>query len=346
MKFRRGLYGIVAVAGVALSTTSAGCANEPIDNDSEAITRAAATVPAPAGDVYQDVYNSVDTSRLDTLLRDMTGVNPVTVDGQTFSITNRYQADAKTNYRKYWTAYFQSLGLTVTPMTFPTNSGIEAQGHNLEAVLPGAVADSVVVIVHYDSTGPHGADNPGVDDDMTGMSIMMETARILNGYRGRLHNTVRFVAADYEEWGGLAGARAYAKYIQQLSVQQQFHVIASIDDEQSGWKEGANTFDMFDHACNMSSPSSTSLSALLSDTATKYSHIATHNGGCIGPNSDLYAMWEVGVPSVVYGEHDPFRNPHFDQEGGDTYDRITKDYFFQIAQVGVTFSARVATIDP
>jgi hypothetical protein len=157
---------------------------------------------------------------------------------------------------------------------------------------------------------------------------------------------VRFVASDYEEWSGLAGARAYARYIQQLSLQQHFRVVASVDDEQSGWKEGANTIDMFDRACNGSSPSSSSLSALLGDTAAKYSHLATHNGGCIGPNSDLYAMWEVGVPAVVYGEHDPFNNPHFDREGGDTYDKIAKDYFFQIAQVGVTLAARMAGIDP
>jgi Zn-dependent M28 family amino/carboxypeptidase len=306
----------------------------------------ATSADTTGGDVYQDVYNGVDTNHLDALLRDMTGVNPVTVAGQTFSITNRYAADAKTNYRKYWTSYFESLGMTVTPQAFAVNSGIETQGHNLEAILPGKVADSVVIIVHYDSTGPHGADNAGVDDDMTGMSIMMETARILNAYRGRVHNTVRFVAADYEEWGGLAGARAYAKYVQQLASQQHFKLVASIDDEQSGWKEGTNAFVMFDRACNGHSPDSSSLSALLGDTATKYSHIAAHNSGCMGPNSDMYAMWEVGSPAVVFSEYDPFNNPHFDQEGGDTYDRITKDYFFQIAEVGVTFGARVVGIDP
>jgi hypothetical protein len=81
----------------------------------------------------------------------------------------------------------------------------------------------------------------------------------------------------------------------------------------------------------------------LAAVASSYSKLSVTRG-CISENSDHYAMWEIGVPSVVFSEHDPFENPHFDKEGGDTYERIAKDYYFQIAQIGVTFAATLAGV--
>jgi Zn-dependent M28 family amino/carboxypeptidase len=296
---------------------------------------------AVLADDYQTVFQDVNQTHLISLLKDMSGVNPVTVNGETFTISERYSAASKTNYRKYWTAYFQSLGLQVNALNYDTQYNIETQGHNLEAILPGKSADSIVIIVHYDSIGPHGADNPAVDDDMTGMSTMLETARILKTYQGQLQHTVRFVAADYEEWGDLEGARNYAQYIKKLAQQQGFKIVSAVDDEQSGWKEGTNEFDVFD--CG-GATDSTALGQMLIHTASQYSQIGTTEG-CMGDNSDHYAMWEIGVPAVVFSEHDPFQNNHFDQQGGDTFDKIDQGYYFQIAQVGVTFAAQMIGID-
>jgi Zn-dependent M28 family amino/carboxypeptidase len=292
-----------------------------------------------AEDVYKGVFASVDQNHLQSLLKDMSGVNPVTVGKETFSITDRYLPASKTNYRKYWTNYFQSLGMPVRELPYSnSHRNGEAQGHDLEAVLKGASPDSVVIIVHYDSIGPNGADNPAADDDMSGMATLMETARVLAAQQGKLQHTVRFVAADYEEWGGLEGARAYAKYIDALSKKENFKIVAAIDDEQNGWNEGSdNVFDVFSCGGNTDS---TGVGDMLVETAALYSGMTTTRG-CMGENSDHYAMWEIGVPAVVFSEHDPFNNPHFDQEGGDTYERIDQAYNFRIAQVGVTFAARL-----
>ncbi|MFI5361876.1 MAG: M28 family metallopeptidase [Elusimicrobiota bacterium] len=295
-----------------------------------------------AEEVYKGVFASVDNGHIQALLKDMSGVTPVTVGGETFSITDRYSPASKANYRKYWTHYFKSLGMTVQELPYHNTHGNgETEGHDVEAVLPGQSPDSVVIIVHYDSIGPNGADNPAADDDMSGMSMLMETARILAAHKGKLQHTVRFVAADYEEWGGLEGARAYAKYIKSLSEQRGFKIVAAVDDEQSGWNEGSDhVFDVF--SCG-GATDSTAMGDMLVETASLYSDMTTTRG-CMGENSDHYAMWEIGVPAVVFSEHDPFNNPHFDQEGGDTYDRIDQGYIFRIAQVGVTFAARVVGI--
>ncbi len=299
---------------------------------------------------YRDVFGAVDQSRLQHLLGDMCGQNPVTVDGQSFSIHDRYLPASKTNYRKYWSAYMSSLGMTPTTMTYATKSGAETSGHNVEAVLPGKVADSVVILVHYDSMGPHGADNAAADDDMTGMAILMETARILSQYKGRLHNTVRFVATDYEEWSSLSleGARKYATYIQALGKTQGFKVVAAIDNEQSGWKHGEMTIDTVSHKCGATAdPAVAALQKLMADTASTYSTLSTTdlcNDGSLA--SDYMAMGDVGVPAFVFSEHAPSLNNHFDQSGNDTYAAIDQDYYFQIARVAVTFAARVVGIDP
>jgi len=296
---------------------------------------------AKAQDIYQTINQSVDRTKLIQLLKDMTGVNPVTIAGETFSITDRYLPASKANFRKYFINYFQTLGVPVTEMPYNTQYNLESQGHNVEAVLAGKSADSVVIIVHYDSTGPHGADNPGVDDDMTGMSTMLETARLLQQYQNRLQYTVRFVAADYEEWGDLEGAQNYLGYIQGLAKEKNFNIIAAIDDEQSGWKEGPDNIDFYtgclDH---VSDPFAT----LFAQSVAKYSSSMTQSQDCMGANSDFYAFSQAGIPSVVFSENDPFDNPHFDAEGGDTFDKIDQDYFFNIAQVGVTYAAQVIGI--
>lgn len=309
-------------------------------------------------DIYKKVFDNVNQTHLQMLLKDMTGVNPVNVGGQTFSITDRYAPLSKMKFRAYWGAYFQALGMQVQEMPYTTaHHNGEAQGHDMEAVLPGRSADSIVIIVHYDSIGQAGNEtgNPGVDDDMTGMAMMMETARILAQVKNNLGHTVRFVAADYEEWAGpgLEGARVYAQYIKNLATANNFKIVAAVDDEQSGWncerdglcgdRSQGNVFDVFSCSSRNGRFNYKALGDALEATATQYSSLKVKRA-CMGENSDHYAMWEIGVPAVVFSEHSPFNNPHFDQNGGDTYEKIDQQYFFGISQVGITFAAKLVGI--
>jgi len=206
--------------------------------------------------------------------------------------------------------------------------------------------------VHYDSIGPPGAEtsNPGADDDMTGMAIELETARLLVAHRGELHATVRFVASDEEELGGLAGARAYASYIHQAAIDGGFTIIAAVDDEQSGWNcfsdgvcPGPVAFNLF--SCGSSQTQTFDYTALgdqFAAIAQAYSPLRVDRQCMAGAHSDHFAMWEIGVPALVYGEDDPFDNPHFDQEGGDTVDKIDFAYLTAIARPAITFQAALA----
>jgi Zn-dependent M28 family amino/carboxypeptidase len=248
-------------------------------------------------------------------------------------------------FRTYWTSYMTSLGLPVQSFDF---NGNPRPGTNLEAVLAGPSADSIVVIVHYDSIGPPGdeTNNPGADDDMTGMAIELETARLLVAHKAQLTKTVRFVASDEEELGDLAGARAYAMYIQQSGI----HVVAAVDDEQTGWNcvtdgvcQAPLSFDLF--SCGSSQTQTYDYNALGDQFAAivqAYSPLRVARHCMAGAHSDHFAMWEVGIPALIYSETDPFDNPHFDQLGGDTIDKVDFAYLAQIARPAITFQASLA----
>jgi Zn-dependent M28 family amino/carboxypeptidase len=313
-------------------------------------------ITTPIDPVYKGVFDEVSQQRITDVLKQLTGYAPVTVAGQTYSLTERYTPAGKAHFRAFWEQYFTALGIPATELNFATTHGQEPNGHNVEAVLPGKSKDSLVIIVHYDSMGPRGREtsNPAVDDDMTGMATSLETARILAGHKGQLQNTVRFVAADLEEVGGLEGARNYVAYLKALSQKEGFKIIAAIDNEQSGWNcaaedgcgfgiktAAANPVDIFSCSGDGTGFNNPALGDALEAVATSYAGIPVKRG-CIGENSDHYAMWEIGVPAVVFSEHDPFDNPHFDSAGGDTLDKIDQNYFFGIARMGITFAATVA----
>jgi Zn-dependent M28 family amino/carboxypeptidase len=232
----------------------------------------------------------------------------------------------------------------------------ETEGHDVEAVLPGDSPDSVVVIVHYDSIGPPGMEtmNPGADDDMSGFSAMMEAARVLSDGRFARAKTVRFVASDYEEEGGLEGARQYATYLQNESMTKGFQIVAAQDYEQSGWNCATNNVCMpspgvrpfFFADCSGDAKHYT-FAALGAEFVALNAAVCsplTAGHGCMADNSDHYAMWEIGVPAVVTSEADPFMNPHFDQNGGDDFSLIDTAYHAAISRVVIAFTAELAGI--
>ncbi|HEX3760457.1 MAG TPA: M28 family peptidase [Kofleriaceae bacterium] len=308
----------------------------------------------PAGDPLKQIFDEVDGAHLTQLMRELSGVVPVTVNGASITLGERFDDVGRQNFRDYWTQTMRGLGLEINPMHYQATGHARA-GDDVEAILRGPSADSLVIIVHYDSIGPQGTEtaNPGADDDMSGMSIQLETARLFVAHRDQLRLTVRFVASDEEEEPGLAGARAYATYIKGLSQSQGFALVAAVDDEQSGWNCstanlcGDSLFPAVDiFSCGSDGRTtfdSTPLGDQFGAIVTTYSPLQVKRG-CIGAQSDHFAMAEIGVPAVVYSEHSPFANPHFDAEGGDTFDKIDLDYLISIARPGITFQAAVAGV--
>lgn len=344
-----------SVLVVAALTLVTGCGkNNPGmstgDDDDDDRPPIDAAIDMTTGDPLKDIFNEVDGDRIIQSVKEMSGAAMVTVDGDTFQIDQRFDDAGRAKFRTYWTAKMTDLGIPVTPMHFDATMQSRATD-DLEAVLPGKSADSYVIIVHYDSIGPSGAEtgNPGADDDMSGMAILLETARLFKKHQAQLDYTIRFVASDAEELGGLRGARQYADYIKTLSTTEGFTIVGAIDDEQTGWNCFAEdgclihpvtelTFDIFDCSGDDKAFAYHDVGDAFEAVATKYSPLKVERH-CMSQNSDHYAMWEIGVPTVVYSEHDPFSNPHFDQEGNDFFSAIDQDYLKAIGRIGITFQA-------
>ena len=316
----------------------------------------AETPSLAATDHLKEIFDQVDGARLTKTMRELSGDVNVTVNGVSIRIGERFDAAGRKRFRDYWTQTMLGLGLEVNQFHYQA-AGHPRAGDNVEAVLRGPSPNSVVVIVHYDSIGPRGREttNPGADDDMSGMAIQLETARLLVAHRAQLTNTVRFVVSDEEELGGLAGARNYAAYIKALSLAEGFALVAAVDDEQSGWNCstdglcGDATFPAFDiFSCGSGGGHTFDFAALgdrFAALAATYSPLHVTRG-CIGASSDHFAMWEIGVPALVFSEHNPFANPHFDRAGGDTFARIDTAYLTSIARPAITFQASLAGVVP
>ena len=305
-----------------------------------------------ATDHLKEIFDKVDGARIIQVLRELAGEVPVMVNGASITLGERFDDEGRQKFRDYFTQTMQNLGLEINPMHYQATNHPRA-GDNVEAILRGPSADSLIIIVHYDSIGVRGTEtaNPGVDDDMSGMSILFETARLFVEHRAQLGLTVRFVASDEEELGGLAGARNYAAYISALSKTDGFKLVAAVDDEQSGWNCSTDNLcgdtlfpavDVFSCGGNgTNSFDNWPLGNQLTEIVTTYSTLHVKRG-CLGANSDHFAFGELGVPAIVYSEHTPFANPHFDRAGGDTFDKIDTDYLISIARPAITFQAALA----
>ena len=181
--------------------------------------------------LLQQIFNEVDGARIVQTLRETSGVDPVVINGQMVTINERFDDDGRQRFRDYFTQKMTALGLEINDIPYQA-AGHPRPGNDVEAVLRGTVADSFVVIVHYDSIGPRNFEtqNPGADDDMTGMAILFETARLFVAHHAQIPLTVRFVASDEEELGGLGGARFYAAKIQAQAKSEGFTVVAAVEN--------------------------------------------------------------------------------------------------------------------
>jgi hypothetical protein len=96
---------------------------------------------------------------------------------------------------------FVSFGLDVTlePVLYQGNTYWNVVGTKAGTVTPD---EEWIVGAHYDSV-----DNPGADDNASGVALVLEAARILSVYPSE--DTIRFIAFDREEQG-LHGSQAYA----------------------------------------------------------------------------------------------------------------------------------------
>lgn len=173
----------------------------------------------------------------------------------------------------------QSFGLTVVMEPFIYNA---VTYYNVVATQPGTDTPGQIIVVgaHFDSVN-----NPGADDNGTGTSLVMETARILSQHRAS--RTIRYCLFDREE----QGRRGSIAYVNAHSAET---TVLAVTADMIGHDSGAFGTDLYGRTTSSSVVNGVS------------SAISTYGGG-LSPFvnlgnysfSDHWSFEAAGIPSVV-----------------------------------------------
>jgi hypothetical protein len=145
-------------------------------------------------------------------------------------------------------AAFQSFGLAAELHTF---SAWGVTGYNVVATQVGTAYPDVQYVIggHYDSV-----DNPGADDNASGVAGVMEVARVLSQHETEC--TIKYIAFDIEEWG-LIGSDAYAQDHQSDDIR------GMISMDMIAWNGYGRSFDIYGRSA--SDPLKTALLAAINE---------------------------------------------------------------------------------
>lgn len=212
-------------------------------------------------------------------------------------------------------------------------------GQNVGAVLRGSDPDLrdeyIIIAAHYDHLGRSGETVfPGADDNASGTSMLLETARMLSQHPEKLKRSVMFVGFDLEErllWGSrwfVAHPPVPLENIKCLLVADMVgRSLAGLD---------LNTVFV------MGSEYSPQLRTALNNTETPEElHVARLGVDLIGVRSDYGPFWTEEIPFLFFstGEHPDYHKPT------DTADKIRYPQVRMITRLVYDLTAQLAVDD-
>lgn len=151
----------------------------------------------------QNIVNQVNQDTLMKFVKELSGILPVTISGQPYTIVSRHKNNPSNDKAaEYIQQTLQRYGITTTLQSFSTT------GKNVVGVKTGTQFPNkkYIICAHFDDM-PSGSTAPGADDNGSGTAAVMEAARILSQYNFPF--TIVFALWDEEEQG-LIGSAYYA----------------------------------------------------------------------------------------------------------------------------------------
>lgn len=153
--------------------------------------------------VIQQIINSINSDSLTHFTAQLSGVEPVIVNGTSQTILSRNKFQPGNNLAADFVKQkFQSYGLTAYDQQFSST------GRNVLGKITGTDYPNkeFFICAHYDDM-PSGTLAPGADDNGSGTAAVIEAARVLSQYS--FPYTLIFAVWDEEEQG-LVGSDYYA----------------------------------------------------------------------------------------------------------------------------------------
>lgn len=214
-------------------------------------------------------------------------------------------------------ALFESFGLTVSLEPFVYGSGVY---FNVVATTLGTAYPNQEYIIgaHFDSV-----DNPGADDNASGVALVLEAARVLAPFESDY--TIHFIAFDREEQG-LHGSEAYA-----------FHhidddILGMISADMVAYDNGAHHVNIY------GSSASNPIKYGLADAVTVYGEGLSHSVyGALDASDHAPFEWYGSEACLIIEDY--WSNPQYHEptDSVDTPGYIDYDYATQITRVVVGF---------
>ena len=219
----------------------------------------------------------------------------------------------------YLDSVYRSFGYTPTLQWFePRNAPRTA---NVVAVLKGTVSPDVVYVVgsHFDSR----AEGPGADDNTSGTTMLLETARVLAKHP--LPATVIFASFTGEE-AGLLGSREFVRRARADSLR----LVGAMNNDMMGWSND----ERLDNTIRYSNPG---IRDIQHGAALEFSRLITYDA-LYYKSTDAAAFYEAYGDIVGgFGSYPILGNPHYHQ----SHDVLETINFEQMAE---NTKANVATV--
>ncbi|OCQ94739.1 peptidase M28 [Oscillatoriales cyanobacterium USR001] len=294
-------------------------------------------LPVVSGEEKGTVLPKVDADRLWGYLEFLAG--------------ERYEDKDRDRVRQYLSEQLKNMGFL--PILQPFDGGVnvfaERKGSN-----PNLGA--ILVAAHYDTV----LRSPGVDDNATGVAVVLEVARILGEIS--TPRTLRVILFDREELG-LLGSLAFTSKASNLKDLAGVIVLDMVGYacQNSGcqrYPEGLNYRDFLANA-GVKSPDRGEFLAVVGDAEhlpllSAFTKIKIEGlppvvtlpvplKGILTPDvlrSDHAAFWYQGVGAVLVTDTANLRSPHY-HKSTDTLTTIDRDFFTGAAQVVVNATGKL-----
>ena len=156
-----------------LSLLSVGCTTE--ESDSDPVPQLQVDLENP---LLPQILGSVDLDTLTQSVRDLSGENPVALQGSMVTIHSRHRDYPGNDLAAdYIQQRLEGYGLSVVNQTYSST------GRNVLATMTGTKTpdESFILCAHYDAM-PDSCIAPGADDNASGVATVLEAARLLSGY--------------------------------------------------------------------------------------------------------------------------------------------------------------------
>ncbi|MGD2085351.1 MAG: PKD domain-containing protein [Candidatus Aminicenantes bacterium] len=293
--------------------------------------------------VIDQMMNQVTQSKVDTYIRNLSGENPVTIGGSSYTIVTRHTASGTPIEKATQYVYEFMAGLDLT-VSYHNWSDSGYTGRNVVGEMTGTTLPTEIVLItaHLDDM-PSGGLAPGADDNASGSVGVMVSAEMLS--QQVFNRTVRFIVFTGEEqW--LLGSQAYSDMVYQAGD----NITAVFNMDMISY-DAVGGPDLRLHTritSNPGYPDDLTIANTFVDVVNTYS-LSSNLTPILDPDgitqSDHSAFWNNGYPAILaIEEHDSDMTPYY-HTTSDTVSTLNMTFFTNYVKAAVGTAAHLAIRD-